>query len=167
MRYKLQSPDHPSGQLVESVEDILGQTKLLGMATVDAAATPSPWINTAAFATDDQLHFYIVTYPTSKHCQNIETNSRVAVAVYNSQQTDKLQQGLQLVGQCQQLTGKEAEAGLKIWGERIVGTAGLAKFTADFPSRDVEMYAITINWLKIFDEKRFGARVWVECEVIR
>ena len=167
MRYKLKSKDHESGRLVESVEGILGQTKLLAMATVDSASTPSPWINTAAFASDDQLHLYIVTYPTSKHSQNLETNSRVAVAVYDSQQTDKLKQGLQLVGQCQRLTGTEADVGLKAWGERVDGPDRLTKLIADFPSWSTKVYAISVNWVKIFDEKRFGEETWVECEVIR
>ena len=49
-----------------------------------ATCADKPWVATVYFAVDNDLNFYFVSSPKSKHCKDIEKNSKVAVNVADS-----------------------------------------------------------------------------------
>jgi uncharacterized protein YhbP (UPF0306 family) len=163
--YKLITSGQDPVRLKESVDDILGQTKLLSMATSSKDA--EPWINTVCFAYDDALTIYIVTYPDSKHMKNLESNNQIALNIFNSQQDGKNKQGLQLAGMFSPVSESGQEQALRTWGKRILGDNKVDKFIEDFKTWSVKPYKIVIDYVKIFDEVRFGKETWVTCSVER
>ena len=166
--YKIVNAQQSDNKIRKSIEDILGKTKLLSMATV--SSDQKPWINTAYFSYNDDLELYILTPPSSIHGQNLEGNNYVAVAVYESEQDPGPgKQGLQLFGICERISALELPKALTSWWKRIIGN-GVKKFIDEYTIGKVyqsRMYKITINRVKIFDEKMFGEETWVECDIKR
>lgn len=164
--YKLSAPNYDSSKLKESVEDILGQTKLLSMATASLKAS-EPWINSAYFAYDEDLKLYIVTYPDSKHMKNLDENNQISLVIFDTNQDGQLKQGLQLAGMCRRVEKSEQDTAIKVWGSRIMGRDQVEGLLVDYKTWESKPYIIKIDYVKIFDEKRFGSETWVECSVER
>ena len=163
--YTITSPNQDSAFLKESVLDILGQTKLLSMAT--ASSNSEPWINTAYFSYDDTLTLFIITYPNSKHIKNLNENNQLAINIFDTGQNGDKKQGLQLAGMCSIVPNNQIEHALNIWGSRILGQDKLDQLLIDSKSWESKPYKIVIDYIKIFDEKRFGIETWIECLVER
>jgi hypothetical protein len=46
----------------------------------------NPWISPVAYTYDKDWNLYFVSIPSSIHCQNIKSNKKAAVAIFDSQQ---------------------------------------------------------------------------------
>ena len=164
--YRLVAQNYESEKLKESVEDIVNQTKLLSMATASLASC-EPWINTVYFAYDEFLKFYIVTYENSRHMKNLNDNNQISLAVFDTNQNGQMKQGLQLSGMCKRVVESEQENALSIWSTRVLGGDKADDLLADYNTWDSKLYEIKIDYIKIFDELRFGQETWIECLVER
>ena len=163
--YRLNAKGEEPAKLKQSVEEILAQTKLLSMATASKHA--EPWINTAYFGYDDSLTLYIITYPDSKHIKNLDENNQIALNIFDSRQDGAKKQGLQLAGMYSAVSTAEQDHALRVWGARVMGEDKVEQFIKDFEAWTTRPYKITVDYVKIFDEVRFGEESWVTCLVER
>src|SRR6058998_4250130 len=77
--------DFSDKQVRSSLFRILRNNVLCSMATVTPEGQAH--INTAYFAYTKGLEFVFVSYPDSHHARNLQSNSSIAMTVFNSAQT--------------------------------------------------------------------------------
>lgn len=77
------------------VRAIISENNYMTIATSDGQR---PWLAPVQFCADDKLNFYFVSLPGSRHAQHIEKNSRVGIAIFDSQQEPFTGRGLQIDG---------------------------------------------------------------------
>lgn len=162
--------DKPEGDIKKSIFGILEKMKLLSMATVESSGTsPTSWINSAFFAYTDDMILYILTSPDSIHGKNLQENSSIAVAVFDSlQQPGNPRQGLQLKGTARRITEKDQEKeALKAWWTRMVNQGDFEEFAQKYEEFSSKMHSIVLDHVKIFDEPMFGEEVWVTAQITR
>lgn len=86
--------------------ECLNSTQYMALATKDTKN--GSWVCPVYFAWDESHNLYFISLPDSQHMQNIQQNSRVAVAIYSTNQNthgDVL--GLQLSGTATEMHDKE------------------------------------------------------------
>ena len=86
-------------------KEIIEQNQYMTLATSDAKG--NPWASPVAYAYDDIWNFYFVSIPNSKHCSNANSNKRVAVAIFDSQQGIGKGVGLQIEGIIEEVGTKD------------------------------------------------------------
>lgn len=76
-----------------------------------------PWVATLYFAFDEDLSLYFLSDPSTMHCQHIEQNNQVAVAVADSPQPPSAKKkSLQMYGTATLITDEhEIARALDIW----------------------------------------------------
>ena len=65
------------------VETILRRNRYLVLATTDGEV---PWVAPLEYMVDDDLNFYFFSTDDSRHVRDLESNARVAVAVFEHEQ---------------------------------------------------------------------------------
>lgn len=91
----------------------LKSQKLMSVATYDER----PWIAVVFYVMDDDLNFYFISDPETKHAKYIGHNPQTAVAIYDSAQvvTDK-KVGVQMHGRAEIVSGlSQIEWFFKMW----------------------------------------------------
>ena len=155
-------PSIPDTELNESISTILSATSLMTMATVNVDG--SAHANTAYFAFDEKLSLYLITDPTSRHCQNLKANPSTAATIFDSRQEFWTPlRGLQLFGHCVETSILELPHALRCFSSRFPVFTELVKHPADFATKavSVRLHTIRISALKLFDEPRFGEEVFI------
>ena len=112
-----------------------------------------PWIATVYYTFDDNLHLYFMSDQSTLHCQQIAQNSKVAIAIANSNQNiNKPKRGLQISGIAEQLSSVEkVTQALKMWKQYLhVRDPGLT-----YKAVKNSMYRITPKRIKLFDQELF------------
>jgi uncharacterized protein YhbP (UPF0306 family) len=160
MEIRVGDKDIEEKKVRKSVEEILGQNKLLSMSTT---SENQPHINTAFYAADE-LNLYIFTPPETTHSQNIAENPEVAVDIHDSHQNwaDK-KRGLQIFGEAEKADQQKA---LKTYKRRFPEMKELAEKKEELEQYDSEFYILKPEKIKIFDEPRFGKETWINAEVV-
>src|SRR3990172_11968587 len=74
--------------------ECLNSTEYCSISTVDKKGV---WSNPVFFAWDDKFNLYFISQMKSRHMQNLQTNSRIAVSVYKTEQKGDVY-GIQLEG---------------------------------------------------------------------
>jgi len=140
-----------------SILEILEENKLCSMATIKEGN--HSYINTAYFCYNKYLEFYILSDPKTQHCLNLEENNSVALAIYDSHQAwSNDLKGLQIIGKCALATGEKLIEGTALYLKRFADLGEWIKHPDDFAKGVINSrpYIIKTNWLKLFDEDRFG-----------
>ncbi len=139
--------------------------RLLDASTLCAIATVAPGgrahVNTAYFAWSPEFDLVWLSEPRSRHSKNVRSNDTVAIAVYDSGQTwGKLDRGIQVFGTAEEVTRSAAADAEKLYAARFPGY------------RETELgayrfYVLRPRRIKLFDEREFGAGVFVTTRVSR
>ena len=157
----LDEGDWSKEEVEESLREIISENKLLSMATVDGE---EPHVNTAFYAFDQELKLYILTPPETRHGENLENNSSVAVDIHDSHQnwTDD-KQGLQIFGQAKKV--ENTSKALEIYKDRYPELGEFATNKEELKELDSELYVVKPSRIKLFDEPRFGTETWINVEI--
>ena len=137
--------------------------RLLDASTLCAIATVAPdgraYINTAYFAWSPELDLVWLSEPRSKHSKNVRADARVAVAVYDSNQSwSKPDRGIQLFGMAWEADRAAAVGAETVYADRF----------PDYGQDDLGAYRFYIfrpSRLKLFDERELGAGRFVLARV--
>lgn len=78
-----------------TVREIIAENQYMTVATTDGER---PWLAPVQFCTDEDLNFYFVSLPTSRHAEHIAQNPRVGLAIFDSQQPPFTGRGVQVDG---------------------------------------------------------------------
>jgi uncharacterized protein YhbP (UPF0306 family) len=147
--------------LRDTISRFLQNHNTLSLAT---AGRTEPWAASVFYASDDALHLYFVTDPTTHHGQDLTRNSRVAGTI-NADCADWTQiRGLQLSGHAAQVSAEDRPAALAIYLDKFPAVARMM----DDPASDQErligerlaatpLYQLRPSWVRLIDNaQRFG-----------
>lgn len=167
MSYSLEvGGDIDASEVREAVEAILRDNSLCSLATVGGTA---PHINTAYFAVMSGLRLAILTPPNTQHAANVHATPDVAMAIFDSHQPwGSDLRGLQLKGSMELLSDSGAADAFEAYSTR---NPGLVEWAANYGQLEENMesrfYALTVDWVKVFDEPRFGKENYIVATVSR
>ena len=137
------------------VKQLLSDIEYATVATVDALG--NPW-NTPVYVTSDQAYnFYWSSHPDSVHSQNIQTNGKVFIVVYNSKAHEGDGQGVYYEATARVVTDRaEIDTALGLLGTRRGRPFRHAeKFIDDGPQR-IYKAVPTRCWLNDADQDADG-----------
>jgi uncharacterized protein YhbP (UPF0306 family) len=139
--------------------------RLLDASTLCAIATTSPrgrpHVNTAYFAFTNQFDVVWISERSARHSINLRANAASAVAVYDSSQRwGGPDRGIQLFGSAREASKRSAPDAEAAYARR---------FPAYEPGQLVayRFYVFHPTSVKLFDERSFGAGVFVTARVDR
>lgn len=168
MKVHFKNRDYPTERLSKSVFRILETVNLCSVATV--GPDNEGHINAAYFCYTDVLDLYFVSDPATKHCQNIAQSSKIAVAVFDTNQPwGEPIRGLQLFGECHLAGTVESAKALKThaarfhaYGEYIKALNPLERDKSPY-----RFYVFRPTSVKILDEPEFGEETFVTAELVK
>lgn len=67
------------------VEEIIKGNRYLTLATADGA---SPWVAPLEYLVDENLNFYFLSVPSSRHARDLQRSDNVAIAIFESVQAE-------------------------------------------------------------------------------
>ena len=119
-------------------------------------------ISPVYFCYSADLELYFLSDPRSLHCQNLLTNSSMAVTVFDpSQKWGRADRGMQLFGTCSEAKGEYATQAEQLYGKRFQAYAKWkTAHNKDVPFR-YHFYRFVPREIKILDEGEFGGGVFV------
>ncbi len=115
-----------------------------------------PWVCTVYYANDSDLNLYFVSSPKSKHCKDIERNSNVAIAIFDSHiKNSEKKGGIQLQGIVKKISDwKETERVLKMWNKKNPGMEKVITVekmkSGEVSSR---IYKVIPTYIKYFNQR--------------
>ena len=135
---------------------------LLNASTLCAISTVSPrgraHVNTAYFAWSPNFRIIWISHPQARHSRNLRADGTAAIAVFDSTQTwGRPDRGIQLFGIARKAEGAAAQGAEGIYGSRFPA------FAAEMPG--YRPYVFLPRRIKLFDEPRLGAGVFVTAKV--
>ena len=117
-------------------------------------AVDGPYAAALFYAVDDELNFYVVTDPATRHGLAISQKGRVAGTIQRDRQRWQEIRGVQFTGQCVRLTGTQRVAGWALFMKRFA-LAGIDELAPVFAK--VEIWKITPDWMCLTDNRQgFG-----------
>jgi uncharacterized protein YhbP (UPF0306 family) len=144
-------------RIVRAARRLLDASTLCAIATVSPGGRPH--VNTAYFAWTDEFHLVWLSEPRARHSVNLRAHPAAAIAVYDSgQRWGGSDRGIQLFGSAREATGRSARAAERTYSDR-------------FPAQDAvdlggyRLYRFRARRMKVFDERSFGAGVFVTARV--
>ena len=156
----------------KSVFGIIRENALCSMATVNR--TGRAHINTAFFAYSDKFEFYFLSDPRSIHCQNLSSNTSMAMTVFTSSQNwDESGRGLQLFGRCSEAEGPRATDAERVYVKRFAAYGKWMKGASEADRRQASVlrayrfYRFLPHKLKVLDEAEYGGAVFLVSPVKR
>ena len=141
---------------------ILSENVLCSIATVGQAHRAH--INTAYFAYSDRFELVFLAHPEAGHCRNLSRDGSAAVAVFASRQKwTGPDRGVQLFGQCRQVTGRHAQVAERLYAQRFRAYARWkTALRAESVGTEYRFYRFVASALKILDERQFGDGVFIK-----
>lgn len=103
--------------------EIIQKNQYVTIATSDRNG--NPWISPVVYTFDKEWNLYFISMTTSKHCQNIEVNNNVAVAIFDSTQLWGEGVGLQIDAKAEQLKLLEYPKVIKLYALRKYPYGGI------------------------------------------
>ncbi|MGA7924002.1 MAG: pyridoxamine 5'-phosphate oxidase family protein [Thermoplasmata archaeon] len=154
-------------RVLRSFRDILSSTSLCSLSTVDDRGRPHSC--PVYFATDPEFRIHFLSDPRSAHCRHIRARRALSVSVYNSRQIWGGQDvGLAMDGTARECRGVAERVALEAYAERFrryrawIHTAEFSRY-----GRQYRFYTFIPNHVKIFDERRLSAALFVVAELRR
>ena len=146
-----------AARITAAARRLLDASTLCAIATVSSAGRAH--VNTAYFAWSPELDLVWLSDPHARHSRNVQANSSVAIAVFDSNQVwGKPDRGIQLFGSARELPPKAAHEAERIYAERFP-ECGQADFEL------YNLYRFRPRRLKLFDERAFGGGVFITARV--
>lgn len=168
MGIRLNHPEYPDERLRQSVFRILQAVTLCSLATTGPDAVAH--INAAYYCYTDGIELYFVSDPSTKHCQNIAIQPRIAVAIFDTNQPwgDALS-GLQMFGECHLASSQESITALRAHASRFRAYGDYLQALSPFErdSSPHKFYVFRPASVKILDESVFGEETFVTAEIVR
>jgi uncharacterized protein YhbP (UPF0306 family) len=162
MNKKFYHPNYESSKLSESISEILDSSPLWSMATLNDAKS---YINTAYFCYDSNFFFYFLTPPSSQHSLNILKNDSMAVTIFDTNQPwgENPLRGMQIFGTARITDSSNEEIAYNTYGKRFPGFFSWMNTLSKEEKDNVQskFYCFMPTNLKLFDEKTFGAEVFI------
>jgi len=168
LSFSFNHSDFSDEVLNRSIQSIMESNPLMSVATISEGSRSH--IHTAYYAFNSRLELYSLTEPFTQHSMNVKGNSSVAVAVYDSRQPwDEPKRGLQLFGECKMAQGAHLAEAFLLYARRFSGLKQWVQHADDILKNVIEsrFYVISVDSIKIFDEPRLGAEIWVSVKVPR
>lgn len=168
MRIQLVNPNYSDERIRVSILRMLESTELCSMATI--GPDDEAHISTAYFCYDEELYFYFLSDPATRHCQDVAIRPTMAMAIFRTtQQWGSVLSGLQLFGTSELAKGQEVDRSKRAYEMRY---PAFSKYWSSldqearqkFPSR---FYIFRPAWIKILEENEFGEETFVDAQVIR
>ena len=104
-------------EYVERAKQIINQIIYITIATVDKDA--QPWNTPVYSAFDERYTFYWISSPESQHSQNIATNHRAFLSIYDSTVAEGTAEGVYIQAEASELAdASEIEHALKLLASR-------------------------------------------------
>lgn len=148
-----------------SLSRLLSKTALCSVATLTQRG---PWVATMYFARMTDYRLVVVTAPSSEHFAGLATDSRVALAIYDSaQEFNGPKAGLQLSGIAQE-PGDDVDlvtSAKESYVARFPDAASWLSAVDAYDSIESRAFIIQIDTVKIFDEPTFGPETWISATV--
>ena len=136
-----------------AVSAFLKKHTTLVIATVDREARPQA--ASLFYASDDGLNLYWVSGEKSRHSQNLERVSHVAVVIHNETWDWRDIHGVQIEGQARRLTDPdETDLAWALFRDKF-------PFTSEFTDQIARsaFYVLTPTWVRLVDNSQyFGHR---------
>lgn len=164
----LNPESHARNDLRTLVQGILDNVALCTMSTVNQDGTAH--VNTAFFCVDSEWRLFFVSEEQTRHSQNINERSSVAVAVFRSDQGwDDWKTGLQLFGRCRMARGGDTELGARLYKERFPAYADwLQEIGRDTQDSDLPRFFIFVpESVKLLHEEALGEETFVTISLSR
>jgi uncharacterized protein len=154
-------------RVLRSLFQTLEKTSLCSLATVSPDGQSH--ICHVYFAHSPTLELYFLSDPKSRHCTNLETNSSMAVSVFDStQRWGGKDRGIALYGACRATEGGDAKRAEQVYALRFQAyMRWRATLNSDDESRGLRFFRFAPKRVKIFDESKLGAGVFVVGSVRR
>jgi uncharacterized protein YhbP (UPF0306 family) len=146
-----------AARIARATQLVLDASTLCAMATVSAGTRAH--VNTAYFAWSPRFDLVWLSEPHARHSRNIDTNGKVAIAVYNSRQSwGKPDRGIQLFGSAREVKGATARHAEMLYRRRFpeYEQGGLTAY---------RFYRFRPRRLKLFDERELGMGVFVTAKI--
>jgi uncharacterized protein YhbP (UPF0306 family) len=107
----------------------------------------------AVFYVNDGFTLYFLSAPTSRHCLNLASNSRVAVTIQEDYVDWQEIKGVQIEGVACEISGAEEGKARRLYGEKfpIVGKLSLAPAAIVKALAKVRWYKVVPNRLYFID----------------
>lgn len=138
-------------ELKQEIEKYLRTQRLMSVATYGK----NPWIANLYYIHDSDLNLYFLSKNWREHCQAIEINNKVAVAIADSHQPIyKPQKGLQIYGEAKSVNIiSRLEWMFKMWNKLISGSKGekLIDPKKFLDAGTSKVYKITPKRIKFFN----------------
>ena len=168
-KYKTMKVEFAKGKFSDykdSICSILESNQLLSLGTINVN---SPHICSAYYVYDEEFNLYLWTDINSIHGKNIEKNNRVAINIVDtSQKWGSNLRGLQLRGTAYRLSLLQMFKPAKLYMTRFPLVKKFINNPKEFDTKfDSKLYKIEIDWIKLFDEAKFGKEVWKELTIKR
>jgi nitroimidazol reductase NimA-like FMN-containing flavoprotein (pyridoxamine 5'-phosphate oxidase superfamily) len=137
--------------LKHTINSYLKTQRLMSIATYGQ----KPWIANVYFVHDSDLNIYFLSKHWREHCQAIELNPQVAIAIADSHQPIyEPQKGLQISGRAQPVdTLSQLTWMFKMWNKLVAGSKG-ERLTDPRKFLDASLskvYRITPHRIKFFN----------------
>ena len=112
-----------------------------------------PWIAPTIFWIDNELNFYIVSHIGSRHVQDIQINSKVAISIYDSTQPEGTGKGVQFGGYGTVIANDELKSAIEwLWKQRL-------------SMSELELTAFILDRIKVWsDNNRVVVKIRVDDE---
>ncbi|HJV81994.1 pyridoxamine 5'-phosphate oxidase family protein [Noviherbaspirillum sp.] len=130
------------------------------VATLATAAGDAVWA-AAVFYVSDGNTFYFLSSPTSRHCENLARNPRVALTVQEDYADWPAIKGVQLEGIASEIVGQEADLARSLYGQKfpVVGKIAQAPEAIVRAMSKVRWYTVVPSKLYFIDNSvGFGHR---------
>ncbi|MCA9391937.1 pyridoxamine 5'-phosphate oxidase family protein [candidate division WWE3 bacterium] len=103
-------------QLVEMAKGIIEANQYMTIASCDESG--NAWASTVCYAYDDDYKFYWVSFPNTKHQQNIKNNPNISFTIFDSHQDWGNGDGVQIEATAQQVSLTDLPHATKVYFSR-------------------------------------------------
>lgn len=117
--------------------ECMQSTNYCSIATVDPKGV---WSNPVYFAWDEKLNIYFISQLSSRHMQNMQKNSKIAISIYKTEQKGDIV-GIQLEGRAHILSEHDGKSDIQHAFDVYYGRAG--------HGTDVQSYINNPTWLYV------------------
>jgi uncharacterized protein YhbP (UPF0306 family) len=93
----------------EIAKQIIDTSTYMALAT---SINDTPWSCALFMGVDENYHLYFVSNIKTKHVQNVLSNPKVAVTIFDSHAVSGDANGVQLTGTCKRVVGDELQHGI-------------------------------------------------------
>jgi nitroimidazol reductase NimA-like FMN-containing flavoprotein (pyridoxamine 5'-phosphate oxidase superfamily) len=137
----------PALDIEKTIREYLPQAVHMSLGTCN---NNKPWVCEVHFAYDNDLNFYFVSLPSTRHCQEIAANPYVAANIVTQHHLNQKVRGVYLEGRAEELHGvDENHPAYQAFEGRFHRGPGLIA-TANTPE-GAKFHRITVSDLYVFD----------------